>query len=110
MPAENVQPPTKEEVESFLDELAADTAEGLHGADAVAARLAGLGIRGRRSHPRNCPVANALSHRFSSTWWVLDSHTKIPGTDMAVGIPTPVREFMERFDAEPSPYPELVFS
>jgi hypothetical protein len=112
MPTADVQPnrPTKEQVEAFLAELA-QPADGLEGADAVAANLAKLGIRGKRSDYIGCPVARALSQKFGLRFTAYSIYTNIPGTAVAatvfVFLPPPIREFIDKFDTGLGSYPEL---
>jgi hypothetical protein len=90
-------------------------------ADTVAATLISHHVTGRRRDPHRCPIANYLFdqnvlHRATPGEGVGRLFIYLTITDQyeldesaAVLIPTPVAEFLRRFDTrDPAPWPELV--
>jgi hypothetical protein len=74
----------------------------------VASTLDRLGIRGRRGDCRTCPVALYLTDVTGGHVLVdvLDVRLGSPADHVLVMLPTPVRDFIDRFDQDY--YPGLV--
>lgn len=91
---------------SITEEIRAALAELGDDADGIAAKLADLGIKGRCTHGRACPLYVYLNRRVplvtwvteDSVWWSTDSHS--------VDLTPDQREFVSRFDR--GQYPDLV--
>lgn len=73
-------------------------------ADAIAAHLAALGIRGERKDGRCCPMANYLSRLGFEAPFVQPDYVEASGETLT--FPPELREFVDRIDD--GEWPELV--
>ena len=91
-------PPTRRQVRDFLRRLGKTPEE-------VAKKLAKRGIKGRRRSHCSCPIANALTARFSRQCTMSRIAAGVPGVCLT-DAPQAVRDFVGDFDK--GKFPELI--